>query len=103
MSKETYHKHIEIVVKDAKDEIYITGNQPALGNWDAGKIKMKHVNDSIRAIDVDLHLPAQFKFTKGSWKEEAIFDSSVSGLNQVINSKERTNYIYKVYEWYSQE
>lgn len=86
-------------------EVYITGNQPALGNWDPAKIKMKHVNDTVRAIDVDLHLPAQFKFTKGSWKYEATFESSYTGPNQVINSKQRTNYRYILYKdgWWEQE
>lgn len=53
LSKQVYRKHIEIVVKDAKQEVYITGNQKSLGMWNPGLIKLKHINDSIRAIDID--------------------------------------------------
>lgn len=33
LSRQVYRKHIEIVVKDAKQEVYITGNQKSLGLW----------------------------------------------------------------------
>ena len=38
LSKQTYRKHIEIVVKDARQEVYITGNQASLGMWNPGLI-----------------------------------------------------------------
>ena len=99
LSKQVYRKHIEIVVKDAKQEVYITGNQKSLGMWNPGLIKLKHINDSIRAIDVDLHLPALFKFTLGSWKYEAGFENSYYGDNLEINNTERKNYRYILTEW----
>ena len=99
LSKQVYRKHIEIVVKDAKQEVYITGNQKSLGMWNPGLIKLKHINDSIRAIDIDLHLPALFKFTLGSWKYEAGFENSYYGDNLEINNTERKNYRYILTEW----
>ena len=70
-----------------------------LGMWNPGLIKLKHINDSIRAIDIDLHLPALFKFTLGSWKYEAGFENSYYGDNLEINNAERKNYRYILTEW----
>jgi predicted alpha/beta superfamily hydrolase len=98
-SSQTFHKHIELVVHNAKDEVFITGNQDVLGNWNPGLIKMKHVNDTVRAIDVDLRLPAQFKFTRGSWKSQAYLDNSYNGLNQMINNKECRDYHFVLDSW----
>ena len=99
LSAQTYRKHIEIVVKDAKQEVYITGNQPALGMWNPGLIKLEHVNDSVRSIDVDLHLPALFKFTLGSWKYDAVFANSLYGGNLEINNTDRQTYRYILTDW----
>lgn len=99
LSAQTYRKHIEIVVKDAKQEVYITGNQPALGMWNPGLIKLEHVNDSVRSIDVDLHLPALFKFTLGSWKYDAVFANSLYGDNLEINNTDRQTYRYILTDW----
>lgn len=103
LSKEVYRKHIEIVVKDAKQDVYIAGNQKALGMWNPGSIKLKHVNDSVRAIDIDLHLPALFKFTLGDWNYDASFDNSYFGANLEINNTERKKYRYILDEWNKNE
>lgn len=103
LSKEVYRKHIEIVLKDAKQDVYIAGNQKALGMWNPGSIKLKHVNDSVRAIDIDLHLPALFKFTLGDWNYDASFDNSYFGANLEINNTERKKYRYILDEWNKNE
>lgn len=103
LSKQTYRKHIEIVVKDARQEVYITGNQASLGMWNPGLIKLAHVNDSVRAIDVDLHLPALFKFTLGNWKYDAVFANSLYGGNLEINNTERQTYRYILTDWMNTE
>ena len=103
LSKQTYRKHIEIVVKDARQEVYITGNQASLGMWNPGLIKLQHVNDSVRAIDVDLHLPALFKFTLGTWKYDAVFGNSLYGGNLEINNTERQTYRYILTDWMNTE
>ena len=94
-----FTKHIEVIVNNPKCEVYIAGNQASLGNWDAGKVKLKHVNDSVRAIDVKVQLPAQFKFTRGNWQSEAFLANASSGINLRIDNKSRTTYIYKVSAW----
>ncbi|MEM7575497.1 MAG: alpha/beta hydrolase-fold protein [Bacteroidota bacterium] len=74
---------IRATVLNATDELYITGNQDALGNWDPGKIRMQKVDDNLREIRLSLHSPATFKFTGGSWETEVQVQSSY-GTNLTI-------------------
>ena len=99
LSKNTYKVHIEVKVPDAADNVYITGNQKVLGDWNPGKIKMDHVSDTIRSIDVDLHYPALLKFTRGSWQTEGFVGNSTIGGNQRIESPDRHNYQFVIESW----
>ena len=62
---------IRISVPNRSDEVYIVGNQDNLGNWQPNKIKMVKTSDYQREISVELKLPAEFKFTRGKWENEA--------------------------------
>ena len=80
-------------------DIYITGNQDALKNWNPKGVKLQAENDSIFSIELKLKLPAQFKFTRGSWETEAyIKNSSIPG-NLRIETDKRKNYIFEVSSW----
>ncbi|MCU0358879.1 MAG: alpha/beta hydrolase-fold protein [Cyclobacteriaceae bacterium] len=63
---------IQVIVPKSTDEVFITGNQAALGNWSADKIKMNHQSDFIRSVTLPLTFPASFKFTRGSWEAEGV-------------------------------
>ena len=54
-------------------------------------------SDSIASIDLRLHLPAQFKFTRGSWEREAIISNADAG-NQIIHDAEHANRVYRLWE-----
>ena len=95
-SKETYPIHIELQGKALKGDVYITGNQAELANWEAKGIKMTHVNDSTCAIDLLLHLPAYFKFTRGDWDHEAFLENSWPGRNIIIYKPEPKARIYRL-------
>lgn len=97
VGEETSPVHIELHGKNLTDDIYITGNQDALANWEAMSVKMPLVNDSIAAIDLRLHLPAQFKFTRGSWEREAIISNADAG-NQIIHDAGHATRIYRLWE-----
>jgi predicted alpha/beta superfamily hydrolase len=99
LSKNTYKVHIEVKIPNAADEVYITGNQKVLGDWNPGKIKMNHVSDTIRSIDVDLHYPALLKFTRGSWQTEGFIGNSTIGGNQRIESPDRHDYQFIIAGW----
>lgn len=70
LNKEKYEVTIRVKVNDKNDIIYITGNQPNLGNWNPNKVKMKKISELEREIVLKIASPAQFKFTKGSWETE---------------------------------
>lgn len=89
--------HIELRGKNLPDDIYITGNQDALKNWEVKGIKMDLVNDSTASIDLRLHLPAQFKFTRGSWEREAVIENADAG-NYIIHDAEHTTRVYRLWE-----
>lgn len=79
---------IKVSVPDKSDEVYIVGNQDALGNWDPQKVKMNRVSDYEREIEVELTYPAEFKFTKGSWTSEGIVTSYPNNPNLTITDPE---------------
>ena len=70
LSKERYEVTIRIKVNNKNEIIYITGNQPNLGDWNPNKIEMKKTSELEREIILKVHSPAQFKFTNGSWDTE---------------------------------
>lgn len=101
LQPDKYRKHIEVIVNEPNAEICITGNQPSLGNFDTSKmLRLKHVNDSVRAIDIDVQLPLRFKFRKVSDPEkEAVIVNSNYNQEQFVESKMRTNYTFRIIGW----
>ena len=71
LSEEEYNVTIRVKVLNKKDNVYITGNQTNLGDWNPKKIKMEKTSDLEREITLKLKSPAQFKFTRGTWESEA--------------------------------
>ncbi|WP_400075685.1 hypothetical protein [Winogradskyella sp. R77965] len=71
MTSEVYETTIRVKTPDKNDVVHITGNQRNLTNW-TSLIKMKKISDYEREITLDLHYPAQIKFTRGTWVSEAI-------------------------------
>ena len=97
MSQETYPVHIELQCKGMKGDVYITGNQEALANWNPKGIKMEQVNDSTCSIDLRLHLPAYFKFTRGDWEHVANIVNAEPG-NLIIHDTEHANRVYRLWD-----
>ncbi|MBB4805341.1 uncharacterized protein YjaZ [Chryseobacterium defluvii] len=85
-SDETYEVTFVVNVPDKNDEIYITGNQPELGSWDPSALKLEKKSNRERRITLKIHLPAQLKFTKGSWDKEAEVSGTGRGENIKIGS-----------------
>ncbi|MEH0153822.1 alpha/beta hydrolase-fold protein [Limibacter armeniacum] len=57
---------------EADTEVYITGNDSLLGNWNPGKVKMKAKGNGQweKTVAVLPETPLAFKFTLGSWERE---------------------------------
>ncbi|MCB9230812.1 MAG: histidine kinase [Bacteroidia bacterium] len=56
----------------AETKVFVTGNQPGLGNWDPGVVEMKQQSDGIWSKTIALEQPTtlEYKFTLGSWDRE---------------------------------
>lgn len=91
-------KTIKVIVPNKTDEVYITGNQESLGNWNPNSIKMDRVSDYERAISVTLNYPAEFKFTKGAWSSEGILKSLDNNPNARLNDKD-SKHIFNIKGW----
>lgn len=79
VSKQAYPVHIELKGKSLSGDVYITGNQDALANWNPMGVKMNQINDSIYTIDLNLRLPAEYKFTQGTWEQQPFPKYTVPG------------------------
>ena len=99
LSRENYKVHIELKTLRADDEVYITGNQFTLGDWNPSKVKMKRISDYVRDIDVDLYYPALFKFTRGSWNSVGFVENTGVYGNLRIESPDRHSYKFIIENW----
>ena len=89
-----------VSVPDKNDEVYIAGNQKELGSWNASSVKMERKSDLERTLTLKIYLPAQLKFTKGGWSQEANVEGLEKGQNirtDKIKSKKLT---YKINSWF---
>lgn len=89
---------IKVIVPHKTDEVYITGNQKSLGNWNPNAIKMKRVSNYERSITLTLNYPAEFKFTKGDWESEGITNALKHNPNQKIANANSKN-IFTIKGW----
>ena len=91
-----YPVHIELSGPSVEGDVYITGNQQNLADWNPKGVKMMDLNDTTRVIDLDLQLPAEFKFTKGSW-EDVFFITNGEPGNLRISSPEKAVKHYRTF------
>lgn len=71
--------HIELECPWAEGDVFITGNQDAVTNWDPQGVKMNKVDDNTYVIDLNVQLPLEFKFTQGSWDNQIIPQNAYTG------------------------
>ena len=55
------------------DNVYLSGNNKTLGNWDANAVRMDKQSDSVwtKSLSFEEGLNLEFKITRGTWKSEA--------------------------------
>ena len=89
---------IKVIVPSKTYEVYVTGNQESLGNWDPSVVKMNKVSGFEREIAADISYPAEFKFTKGKWENEGIINQLDNNPNQKLSDTNSKN-IFVVKGW----
>ena len=83
------------------EEVFLSGNNNALGNWEARSVLMEKKSDSVwtKTLDFIEGEKIEFKINGGNWWTEAV-DSNSNKYNnfQLITEKDTTIYI-NVYGW----
>ncbi len=97
LSDETYQVTFKVKVPRAEDEVYIVGNQEALGDWKPDVVKLNVISPLEREITLNTASPAEFKFTRGEWNNQAIFGNSQDNLK--LEFKENTTTTYTIEKW----
>jgi len=82
MTKEIYRTTIKVSVPNKDDVVHIAGNQKNLTDWNS-VLKLNKISDFEREIILDLHFPAVFKLTRGTWRSEGI----VKGNETLVNGE----------------
>ena len=90
---------IRVKVPGKNDEVYITGNQANLANWDPGKIKMEGKPGFEREITLQLQSPAQLKFTRGTWETEAVVKGNPQLENITIKPEKQQDEFFEIIDW----
>lgn len=98
-SKETYEITLRVKVPNNKDEVYVTGNQVSLGNWNPALIKMKRISDYEREVKVKVQTPSELKFTRGTWGTEGEVKNNGGFNNVIINPKKQRKFAFVIIEW----
>lgn len=95
---------IEVIVISSLPEVqkvFIAGNKPELGNWNPDKISLNKINDSTwyKMFDFIIGESIEFKFTKGSWDEEALNKSGTVPSNIVHLVSNDTTLAFRIEHW----
>lgn len=82
-------------------KIFITGNKPELGNWNPDKISLDKINDSTwsKLFEFSKNEIIEFKFTKGSWNEEALDENGSVSKNIILKASSDTTIIFNINNW----
>lgn len=91
---EKHPVHIELECPWAEGDVFITGNQDVIANWDPSGIKMNKIDDNKYAIDLNVQLPVEFKFTQGSWDHQITPGNAYPGNLRIFSpEKNEEHYI----------
>ena len=94
--KQLYPVHIELTSESVEGDVYITGDQEATAIWNPSGVRMNRIDDNTYAIDLELNLPAEFKFTQGSWDSQLTPANAVPG-NLCISRPTNATRHYKTF------
>ena len=99
LSEEFYDITIKVKVPNKDNEVYITGNQESLGNWNPEKIKLKKTSEFERKINLKIQKPAQIQFTRGNWETKAYIKSTYEWQNIRIDPSKKNTFEFEVVTW----
>ncbi|HCY77228.1 MAG TPA: histidine kinase [Ignavibacteriales bacterium] len=81
--------------------IFIAGSNQELGNWNADKVKLDKINDTTwsKTFYFEIGETIEFKFTLGSWENEALNENDKIPANSVVKILKDTSIVFRVLKW----
>lgn len=94
LTTEKFTVTINLKVPAGSGDVYITGNQMQMGNWDPKKVKLNYVSEDSRSITFTSYADLRFKFTKGSWETEGNVTNHEKGkdISQLLTKNDTLNF-----------
>jgi predicted alpha/beta superfamily hydrolase len=97
---------IEVIANNLPEgsKIYITGNDEQLGNWQPDSIELHEIEKGkwSKSFSFVKGKKLEFKFTRGSWENEALNDDGSTPVNYTFNVSGDTSITYKINLWADQ-
>ena len=95
---------IELVVfskLSGDQKVFVAGNKNELGNWNPDKTSLNKINDSTwsKTFDFMVDDSIEFKFTLGSWENEALNKSGKISGNNILKIVSDTALIFNIDNW----
>jgi predicted alpha/beta superfamily hydrolase len=97
---------IEVIADNVPEgsSIYITGNDDQLGNWQPNEVELNETEKGkwSKSFSFTKGKKLEFKFTRGSWQNEALNDDGSTPVNYTINVSSDTSITYNIKLWADQ-
>mgnify|MGYP000008067717 CR=1 FL=1 len=94
-----YDITIRVKVPDNKDQVYITGNQLSLGEWNPSKVKMKNLKNNEREIKIKVNSLTKIQFTRGNWDTKAFVKNNNEFEDIIIDPIKHNLYEFEIQYW----
>ncbi len=99
LSNVKYEVNLTVNVPENSGDVYITGNQSSIGNWNPNVIKLNKTGEITRQITFESYPDLRFKLTKGSWETEAKIDGIEEGKDVSLSLDKNTILNYTIKNW----
>ncbi|MDD8018273.1 MAG: alpha/beta hydrolase-fold protein, partial [Bacteroidota bacterium] len=104
------HQTVTILVipeksgRDSSLNIFIAGNKKEFGNWNPSAVALNKQNDSLWKFEAsfDSGEVIEFKLTRGSWQNQAIYDRTIIPANTIIKVRKDTTIMLRPIYWNKQ-
>ena len=101
LSREQYEVTFRIKVTNEDDEVYITGNQESLGNWQPNQVRMQKAGPLERSVTLQVQDPVKVQFTHGDWDSQVWIKVGGGGFSNqklTVRPEEGKEYLFEKHD-----
>jgi len=99
LPNEKYEVILTVTVPENSGDVYITGNQSTIGNWNPKVIKLNKTSETTRQVTFKTYPDLKFKLTKGSWQTEGTVEGIEEGKDIALSIDKNTSLNYTIKNW----